>query len=242
MKIGLYSDAHYSSQELTCGKRRNSLSLEKIREAYRFFAEQGCDLCVSLGDLIDREETHEAEIRHLKEIGDVIASSGMKTICLMGNHDAFAFEEREYYEILDGCRPENRIVDGKRLIFLDSCYTHGGRHYIPGDDDWTDCFLPGEMALSALLDERNEEAVLFLHHNIDPAVPSDHRLANADSLFARIRDSGKVKTVFQGHYHPGMQSLYDGISYITFPALCENDAAFFLYDTEKGYRDPLAEI
>ena len=54
MKIGLFADAHYSSQELTCGKRRNNLSLGKLREAYAFFAEQRCGMCVSLGDLIGR--------------------------------------------------------------------------------------------------------------------------------------------------------------------------------------------
>ena len=65
MKIGLFADAHYSSQEITCGKRYNSLSLEKIRQAYRFFAEKDCDLIVCLGDLIDREddrETQEAQL------------------------------------------------------------------------------------------------------------------------------------------------------------------------------------
>ena len=44
MKIGLFTDAHYSSQELTCGKRRNRLSLGKLREAYeRLSSMSFCD-------------------------------------------------------------------------------------------------------------------------------------------------------------------------------------------------------
>ena len=43
MKIGLYTDSHYSSQEVTCGCRYNSRSLDKIRVAYDFFERSGCD-------------------------------------------------------------------------------------------------------------------------------------------------------------------------------------------------------
>jgi manganese-dependent ADP-ribose/CDP-alcohol diphosphatase len=35
--------------------------------------------------------------------------------------------------------------------------------------------------------------------------------------------SGKVKTVFQGHYHPGHENELNGIRYITLPAMCEGE-------------------
>ena len=41
-----------------------------------------------------------------------------------------------------------------------------------------------------------------------------------------LRDSGKVRKVLQGHYHPGHCSVHQGIEYRTFPALCEQDAAW----------------
>ena len=52
----MFSDAHYSSAAST-GLRLNNQSLRKIREAYACFAEQGCELVVCLGDLIDTEPT-----------------------------------------------------------------------------------------------------------------------------------------------------------------------------------------
>ena len=33
MKIGIFTDSHFSSAEVTCGNRYNSRSLEKIRRA-----------------------------------------------------------------------------------------------------------------------------------------------------------------------------------------------------------------
>ena len=231
MKIGLFADAHYSSQELTCGKRRNNLSLGKLRDAYAFFAEQNCGLCISLGDLIDKNDLHAADVHHLEEVREVIASSGIETVCIMGNHDAFTFEKEEYYRILGGCQPADRTIDGLRLMFPDTCYFRSGERYTPAGGDWTDCFLPDGSTFLSSLAESETPAVVFLHHNIDPAVPGDHRLFNADALFEGIRGGNKVKVVFQGHYHPGMRSQYGDVRYVTLPAVCENENAYCVFDT-----------
>ena len=232
MKIGLFADAHYSSQELTCGKRRNSLSLGKLRNAYQLFAEQGCGLCITLGDLIEKNDSHAEDVRRLEEVRDVIASSGLETLCVMGNHDAFTFRKEEYYGILGGCEPTDRTVDGLRLIFPDTCFFKNGERYSPAGGDWTDCFLPEEDAFLASLCANKTPAAVFLHHVIDPAVREDHRPANADALFRGIRNSKRVNFVFQGHYHPGMRSSYGDVRYITLPAVCENENAFFVFDTQ----------
>ena len=131
MKIGLLTDAHYSSRSPVGSRRQNSHSLEKLKTAYAFFAKHGCKLCVSLGDLIDRDESREAEINNLKAIGELISASGIETVCLLGNHDAFTFEKNEFYRILGGCEPKERVIDGKRLIFLDTCFFEDGTSYTP---------------------------------------------------------------------------------------------------------------
>ena len=231
MKIGVFADAHYSSQELTCGRRRNSASLGKLKEGYAFFAAQGCGLCVSLGDLIDKNGSRAEDVRRLEEVRDVIAASGIETLCVMGNHDAFTFTREEYYGILGGCEPYDRVSDGLRLVFADTCFFKSGARYTPAGGDWTDCFLLCDGPFLSSLAADGTPAAVFLHHNIDPAVPADHRLFNADALFAGINGCGRVKTVFQGHYHPGMGSRCGDVSYVTLPAVCENENAFFVFDT-----------
>ena len=227
MKIGLFTDSHYSSREITCGNRYNSRSLQKIKDAYAYFREEKCDLVISLGDLIDREDSHEKEISNLKQIADVIAISGIETVCVMGNHDGFAFTEDDFYGILGGCRPENRISDGRALIFIDACYFKSGKHYMPGDKDWTDTFFPYEEELKKTLEGINGEVYIFMHQNLDPHIPQNHRLANADALCGIIEQSGKVKAVYQGHYHKGHEAEKNSVRYITLPAMCENDNAVF---------------
>ena len=227
MKIGIFADPHYSSAEITCGNRYNSQSLRKIRQAYARFAEEKCDLIVCLGDLTDTEETHETEFRNLKQIAEVIGSVDIPTVCVMGNHDAFAFTADEFYAILGDCRPRNIVQDGKQLIFLDTCYFKDGRHYAPGDSDWTDTFLPDPAALKARLSDTALDTYIFLHQNIDPDVREDHRLYNAAEV-AVIIENHNVKAVYQGHYHPGKHSVHNGVKYVTFPAMCEAEDRFYI--------------
>ena len=228
MKIGIFTDSHYSSQKLTCGNRYNSQSLNKIKDAYKFFKQEKCDLVISLGDLIDREISHEKEVENLKEVANVINNSNIRNICLMGNHDAFAFTENEFYEILNDCKPTDVYEEGKHLLFLDACYFKNGKHYAPGDSDWTDTFLPNIKELEQKLSTCCENVYIFLHQNLDTDIRRDHCVYNAKEINDILKTSQKVKTVFQGHYHRGNKSVHNGITYITFPAMCENEKAYFI--------------
>lgn len=227
MKIGIFTDSHYSSAELTCGKRYNSKSLAKINEAYEHFVKENCELVICLGDIIDKEGDHTKEVKNLRQVAEAIKKYGIKTFVVMGNHDGFTFDRDEFYGILgENCRPQN-IYGDVNLIFLDACYFKNGRHYMPGDGDWENTFLPKAESLEKVLSEAEGNTYIFMHQNIDPAIYENHRLSNDAQVRDIIHRSGKVKTVFQGHYHAGEESEYDGIKYITYPAMCENEKAYF---------------
>lgn len=230
MKIGIFADPHYSSAALTCGKRYNSRSLDKIKDAYAQFEREGCDLAVCLGDLIDTEATREQEIANLREIAAVMQAASMPTVCLMGNHDAFTLTEGEFYGALGIPAPRDLTMDGRHLFFLDACYFRDGRHYAPGDSDWTDTDYPHTAALRAALAAVEGDAHIFIHQNISPAAEARHRLASAEEIHAILRDSGKVKTVFEGHYHHGAHTVWDGVEYRTLPAMCEGEDRFFIFE------------
>ena len=230
LKIGIFTDPHYSSKEVTCGNRFNSQSLRKIKEAFKYFESCGCDAVVCLGDLIDTEDTVEKEIENLSLISDVIKQSSLRTVCLMGNHDAFVLTQQSFYSVLGTEPPKSISIDGKNLIFLDACYFKSGKHYAPGDSDWTDTFYPFVNELKKELETLSSPTYIFLHQNIDPEIRGDHRLFNGDEIFSVIEESGIVKAVFQGHYHPGNESLHNGVRYITLPAMCENEAAFRVFE------------
>lgn len=229
MKIGIFTDAHYSSKEVTCTNRLNNQSLRKIQEAYAYFEHNLCDVVICLGDLIDTEDTVEKEIENLSLIAEVIKKSSLPTVCLMGNHDAFLLPPQEFYSIL-GIEPPHRLcMDGKNLIFLDACYFKSGKHYAPGDSDWQDTYYPFADELKKELAALSSPAYVFIHQNIDPKIKQGHNLCNDGEIFNIIEQSGIVKAVFQGHYHPGKESEYNGIRYIALPAMCENESAYWVF-------------
>ena len=226
----MFTDSHYSSKEITCGDRYNSRSLEKIRKAYEHFKEQSCELVIILGDLTDKEESHEKELANLKQISSVISDSGIKTVCVMGNHDGFAYDEDEFYGVLEGCRPQNMTANGVNLVFIDACHRSDGKHYTPGDSDWTDTFYPYTDELEKHLRTVNGDTYVFMHQNIDGNVREDHRVHNASEIRSILEKSGKVKCVYQGHYHYGLNSSVNGIEYVTLRAMCCFDDAFCVID------------
>ena len=231
MKIGLFTDSHFSSATVTCGNRYNSRSLKKIEDALKIFSEQKCDLVISLGDLIDKENNREKEIQNLKKVSRVFSGYDLDIRVIMGNHDAFTFSENEFYSILGlQHKPQNIYSDTVNLIFIDACWFKNGVHYNPGDSDWTDTFYPGTQELETILSGIKGDSYIFMHQNIDPGIRIDHRLSNDAEIREILENSHKVKTVFQGHYHPGFVSELNGINYITYPAMCENDNAVFIVD------------
>jgi len=236
MKIGVFTDSHYSSQVLTCRVRENRRSLEKMERAFFTFQEEKCDLVICLGDLIDREEDHKKEIENLSAVAKQMDRFSFPVICLMGNHDAFAFTVNEFYGVLgDNRRPKHLSLDGWDLIFLDTCYFSNGEHYAPGDDNWKDTFCPFPEELEEALSSAGENVVLWMHQNLDPNLPPHYCLSNAEKIREILEKSEKVRCVMQGHYHKGCRSVHNGISYTAFPAMCEReDAAFVL--TEKDLK------
>jgi len=230
MKIGVFTDSHYSSQEITCGVRYNSKSLQKIKEAYAYFKDNKCELIICLGDLIDKEQNHQKETENLKRLAAIINESNVPTVCVMGNHDAFAFEVDEFYKTVGISKPETIKQNGKNLLFIDACYFKSGKHYMPGDSDWTDTFFPFTAELESELETLSGEVYIFMHQNIDPDIHESHRLSNSKRIREIIEKSGKVKTVYQGHYHAGEKSRNNGIDYITFPAMCQNEKAYYILE------------
>ncbi len=219
MKIGLYSDPHYSSQELTGGNRYNSRSLDKMKAAYADFEAAGCDLIICLGDLTDTEDTREREIANMGEIAALFAACPIPTLCVMGNHDAYVFEPDEFYALLGGCEPLDWVDEGKTLLFLSANHNPDGSAYRPHAFHWDQCYVPTE-GLAERLDAAEGDVYVFLHQNLDAACPADHRPVNADEVQDILAAAGNVKTVYQGHFHWGSDTEKDGVRYVTLPAMC----------------------
>lgn len=229
MKIGLFTDSHYSDKETACTTRRPSLSYGKIKAAMEAFAEAKCDLVLCLGDLVDCCDTIEEDRARIDELNTLIQAFRLPFYCLMGNHDYQNFDRDEFARHVPYPPFFLRFGD-LTLIFPDANYmddgTAEGVIYRKDALDWTNAYLPEDQCekLRQVLEEKDTvRAYVFLHQNLDPAVENHHIIRNAEKIRTILRESGKVRGVFQGHYHPGHESVIDGIPYLTLAAMCEGE-------------------
>lgn len=226
MKVGIFTDSHYCSREGNCD------SLQKIKAAVSYFEKENCSIIVFLGDLIDKEDNHKKEIENLKQISDIFNKCSIKIYVIIGNHDTFSFTKNEFYTILgEEYRPENTCINGKNLLFIDSCHSHDANPYTPGFCNWSDIYYPHTDELCHCLSNLGgDETYVFSHHNLDPAVTENHRIKNAAQIRKILENSGKVRTVFQGHDHRYTKSDINGIHYITYPSILETAQAIYIAD------------
>ena len=231
MKLGLFTDPHYSTKELACKTRRPSLSYGKIREAMEHFVSENVDAVICLGDLVDDCGSREENVEAIKRITDLIRSYGLPFYCMMGNHDYQNFTREEFNEYTKGAYPPFSLEIGESLLILLDCnYRKCGRIYAPGDVDWKDTRLPEDQLskMRELIVNNPERDVYVLsHQNIDSTIRADHVTDNADEIRTILNSYANVRTVIQGHYHRGNDNVIDGIKYHTLPAMCEGEGNYF---------------
>ena len=224
MRLGLFADPHYCNAEILCRTRRPSLSLNKIAEAMDAFRQSDVDLCICMGDLVDKSDGDDQPHERIREAMGCISAHGIPYYILMGNHDCAVFSKSEFAE-LTGVPSAPYIWDtpAHRLIFLDANYRSDGRHFCLAGVEWTDSNLPADQLvfLQRALAESSLPCIVLLHENLDAEVRADHQVKNADDVRRILEDSQKVALVIQGHYHKGADHISNRIRYLTLPAMCE---------------------
>lgn len=224
MKIGLFTDPHYCKAEILCRTRRPSLSLSKVKEAMETFRKEGVELCICLGDLVDKCDSLEESYMCLDEMIGMIRSYKIPFLLVPGNHDYTVFSAEELSE-RTGCRIPPYTVDMEthRLVILDANYRSDFRRFDIAGVDWTDSNLPPEQMeyLNDALNNSSKPCIVLIHENLDNTVESRHIVKNAPQIRDIIEKSKTVTMVIQGHYHNGADHTINGIRYLTLPAMCE---------------------
>jgi len=241
LKIGLFSDVHYCSEEAMCGTRMCSLSYDKLCKAYEEFEKQKVDLIICLGDLCDvgTISGKDDSINCMIKIVSKMKSSTIPFIFVPGNHDSLAMERTDLEKLVGGTlAPIIYETEQYNFICLDANYSSDMKHFSPKGFDWIDSNLPKEQItfLQNALNESKKECIIAIHENIDSKSHEYFRVNNADRIREIIEKSGKVKLVLQGHKHIFEENTENGIDYISVVGMCEgNENHFMICDYDKNY-------
>ena len=228
MKIGLFTDPHYSNKLEPSMNRYHSLSFEKIKEAMTFFKNENVDFVLCLGDLTDDCYDINDNSSALQGLIKMIDSFGLKFYSLMGNHDYTSFSEDEFNGLTNGAIPPFKIETNESvLVFLNCNFEDDESLYVKRNVDWTNTYLPSvqiDLLKKELLS--GKEAYLFSHQNFDNEIDKNHIVRNSEYV-RKVLKNGNVKMFIQGHFHEGHDTEIDGVKYHTLPAMCEGKENFF---------------
>jgi 3',5'-cyclic AMP phosphodiesterase CpdA len=224
MKIGIFTDSHYATDAA------HAAGYARLKGALDAFSEAGCTLAVFLGDLTDKEKTHAEEIASLQRLRALFEMYSFPVFVMFGNHDIVNFSKEEFYEILgEHHRPKNGLFEGRNLFFLDTCCFKDGRDYQRGNGNWQEIYVPRlDVLREELKTAADAPSYIFTHFPLDPAATPWRRVHNADAVMKILEESGKVRTVFQGHDHRRIESMIGDIRYATYEALLDTEDAFFI--------------
>ena len=224
MKIGIFTDSHYATDTA------HAAGYERLRGALDAFKNAECRLAVFLGDLTDKEDSHEREIESLKSLRELFEQYPFPTYVMPGNHDIVNFSKQEFYDILgERHRPKNGILDGCNFFFLDTCCFKDGSDYQKGNGNWREIYFPHfDALLGNLSASQGKPSYIFTHFPLDPDATPWRRVNNADEVMRVLEENGSVRTVFQGHDHRRIESTINGIRYATYPALLDTEDAYYI--------------
>jgi len=163
-------------------------------------------------------------------------------LIVLGNHDLVSFSKHVFLAAAHqaGCGLERPMPygsfsrQGVHLVLLDGNCHADGTDFHCGDFDWAEAWV-SEAQIAWLADDlraaQDRPTVIFCHEDLDPRMQGsapDPRgwvhpnvVRNAAAVRSVLEQAGNVCAVFQGHYHPGLCAIANGIPYVGIAAMVE---------------------
>ena len=226
VRFGAFADAHYADK--VYGDRHCHDSADKLQACVEVFRNEGVDFAVCMGDLIDSAEELEVEIGYARTMSDIFTRFEGPRHWVLGNHDVSALTKEEFLELCGAERPAyySFDVNGVHFVVLDGNFHEDGSEFRAGDFSWDDawvCAAQTEWLARDLAEAGDRRAVILCHENIDHrlwnGVLDPHVVRDAARVRQVLEEAGNVTAVVQAHYHPGMQTVQNGIPYVCLRAM-----------------------
>ena len=227
VRFGVFTDVHYAGHQYM--DRYCYDSLEKLKICIEMFNERGLSMVVNLGDSIDKAERKEEELAFLAAVRGVYEGFRGEWHEVLGNHDVATLTKEEF---LTHCSKTPRApyysfdYGPVHFVVLDANCHVNGSDFSEGDFEWDEAWIPRtqlEWLDKDLAATGDRPVVILVHENLDHRLYNGaldpHVVRNADQVRFVLERAGNVQLVLQGHYHPGMKTVINGIPYIGLRAM-----------------------
>ena len=224
--FGIVTDIHYAEIPRS-GTRMYSQSLDKLKECVDIMNKQKVDFLVELGDFKDMSQPPDEQktLGFLKKVEDAFKRFDGPRYHVLGNHDEDCISKEQFFSIAKNSGSDSTksyysfTSGGFHFVILDANYDSTGKDFDHGHYNSGDPNIPEKelMWLEKVLNDSNEPVIVFIHQLLDGTEP--YQVRNASQVRKILENSGKVRYVFQGHFHEGNYSEINGIHYYTLVSL-----------------------
>ncbi|PKG40574.1 3',5'-cyclic-AMP phosphodiesterase [Psychromonas sp. Urea-02u-13] len=190
---------------------------------------KNCQAVLSTGDL---SQDHSAQ--SYSDFSKHIKTLNLPCYWLPGNHD---MQSVMLPSLLAEGLAQTKVIESEywQVILLDS-QVEGVPHGLLSA-------LQLEFLQQTLIENPNKNTLICVHHHVLPvgsAWLDQHILKNNDAFLDLIKPFSNVAAVLSGHVHQAIDTLKDGVRFITTPSTCvqfkPNSDDFSLDSVAPGYR------
>jgi len=234
VRFGLFADLHAHDTDSPLEQKWMTYTEERLLAFTRAMNETTTDFVIQLGDFVNGWVILGADPGDPYRIPDLLAwaDSLYATYVgpryhVVGNHDVYNLDKEQICEILGlDATYYSFDVSGFHFVVLDVqfdqegddlAYTYTGVYgFAPLEElEW----LRQDLAASG------DPTVVFVHQRLDGHLDASGRttVLNQEAIRTELAAAGNVIAVFQGHDHDNAYSELDGIHYITFEALVDQN-------------------
>jgi alkaline phosphatase len=225
LRVGMVTDIHHAEKD-SAGTRFYRESLNKLTEASLEFEKAKPTFIVELGDIIDRADSVDRELRYLTTINKEFSAIHKDRFYVLGNHCVDTLNKDEFLGVVEQKKSYDSFDrDGFHFVYLDSCFRSDGQSYGRKNSKSFDANIPTEELewLAADLKSTPHKTIVFVHQRLD--VNDGPGVRNSPAVRNILEASGKVVAVFQGHSHQNALAEIAGIHYCTLRAMIEGSGA-----------------
>ena len=254
LRIGLLADAQYADQP-PARTRFYRASLRKLQEAISRFDEEDLDLCINLGDLVDKDWNS------FQPVLKAVNGARQRFYHVLGNHDfdvAADYKKRvperlgmarRYYVISRGrfcfvvldttdispyTHPDSSPEHRSAMTLLERIRKTGALNAEPWNGAISDRQLKWLETTCQKASKAGQSVIVFAHHPVFPE--NVHNLWNAQDVLGVVKRRRNIVAWFNGHNHSGGFGEFEGVPFVTLKGMVETESsnAFCLARLDGG--------
>ena len=234
VRIGLITDTHAHDLDSPLEGKWMSHTEGRLSAFTTAMNEWAPDFVIELGDFINGWVVLGADPGDPARIPDILAwADGLynefdgPAYHVIGNHDLYNLDKKQYLDVLGmDATYYSFDVGTYHFIVLDVQYADDGSDlahtytgvagFVPQSEfDW----------LRSDLETSDQPTIIFVHQMLDGFIEEWGRatVLNQTELQQLFAADGDVIAVFQGHDHANTHNIIDGVHFVTFEAMVDQD-------------------